>query len=129
MTDVVRDALVRRRAVGDGKFVFIGQSKGGMLTAPQRFLEKIQKQTGIKVACHDFRRTFITACEMCEISSHAQRLLVAHAPPKDVHGGYINYPVEKLRKPAQRVVDHLKALCGVQPAADNVAPCGPNPWA
>jgi integrase len=123
MTDVVRDALVRRRAVGTGKYVFIGRSKGGLLTAPQRFLEKIEEETGIKVACHDFRRTFITACEMVEVSPHAQRLLVNHAVPKDdVHGGYIQYPAEKLRVVSQRVADHIKGLCGVAEPAGNVAP-------
>jgi integrase len=125
MTDMVHAALVRRRAIGRDKYVFPADSESGHIVAPKHFLGLIRDKTGIRLAPHDFRRTFITACEMCDVSPHAQRLLVNHAAPKDVHGGYIQYPAEKLRTVAQRVADYLKTLCGIeQPAGENVKMLG-----
>jgi integrase len=122
MTDMVHAALVRRRAIGRDKYVFPADSASGHIVAPKHFLGLIRAATGIRLAPHDFRRTYITACEMCDVSPHAQRLLVNHAVPKDVHGGYIQYPAAKLRTVAQRVADYLKTLCGIEePAGENVS--------
>ena len=51
--------------------------------------------------------------------------LVNHSLGDDVTAGYVQMTVERLREPAQRVVDRLKELCaivGAPPAASGAPP-------
>ena len=48
--------------------------------------------------------------------------LVNHGLGSDVTAGYVQMTAERLREPAQRVADKLKALCGIPPVVDNVTP-------
>lgn len=123
MTDLVHDLLVARRALGDTVFVFPANSKSGYIEEPKFPLSAVAAATGITVSAHDLRRTFITNAESTDMSPLALKALVNHALPKgDVTAGYVQMDVERLRKPAQRVVNKLKELCGVEDVSgENIA--------
>jgi integrase len=116
MTDVVRDLLVARRAIGRERFIFPSSiGKSGHLVEPKFPLRQIAAATGIRISAHDLRRTFVTAAYRCNISPLALKCLVNHAVGDDVTSGYIQISTEDLREPAQKVADRLKALCGIVP--------------
>jgi integrase len=114
MTDVVRDLLVARRALGRERFVFPSVGKSGHITEPKTFLQEIARATGIRVSAHDLRRTYITTAESCDISPLALKALVNHTLGGDVTSGYVQMNVERLREPAQKVADKLKQLCEIK---------------
>jgi integrase len=59
MSTFVFDLLVARRAVGTSSpFVFPGAGKTGHITSADKALHGVSDATGIKVSCHDLRRTF-----------------------------------------------------------------------
>jgi integrase len=125
MSDVVRDLLVARRAIGrDGAFVFAADSRSGHLEEPRFALAQVALSSGVAVSAHDLRRTFITVAESTDISPLALKALVNHSLGNDVTSGYIISTAERLREPAQRVADRLKALCGVPAAPDGIAKAG-----
>jgi integrase len=114
MSDIVYDVLSKRRALGDGKFVFPANSKSGHIEEPKHAFEQIATACGVRVSVHDLRRTFITVAESCDISPFALRALVNHSLPSgDVTSGYIQMTADRLREPAQRVANRLKALCEI----------------
>jgi integrase len=115
MTDVVRDMMVARRALGRGAFVFPASGKSGHIEEPHHPLELVAADCGVQVSAHDLRRTFITVAESTEISVLALKALVNHALGSDVTSGYVIMTVERLREPAERVCDRIKVLCGIAP--------------
>jgi integrase len=122
MSDVVRDLLVARRALGDARFVFPANSKSGHIEEPRAALDVVAAAAGIAISVHDLRRTFISVAESCDISPLALKALVNHAVGGDVTAGYVVMSTERLREAAQRVADRLKDLCGiVEPAGKTVA--------
>jgi integrase len=114
MTDFVHAMMVARRALGRTDHVFPANSKSGHVEEPRFFLDQVAATTGIRISCHDLRRTYITIAESCDISPIALRALVNHSLGKDVTSGYVQMSVERLRAPAQKVCDRIKALCGVE---------------
>lgn len=120
MTDLVRDMLVARRAIGHERFVFPSVGKGGHLSEPKFHLRQVAAACGVYVAAHDLRRTFVTVAESCDISPIALKLLVNHAVGADMTARYAQLTTERLRGQAQRVCDRLKALCGIEAAAEGV---------
>jgi integrase len=122
MSDFVHAMLVARRALGRTGHVFPASSKSGHVEEPRFFLDQVAAATGIRVSCHDLRRTYLTIAESCDISPMALRALVNHSLGKDVTSGYVQMNVERLRAPAQKVCDRIKALCEVEePEGENVA--------
>jgi integrase len=114
MSDFVRNMLVARRALGrDGPFVFPADSRSGHLTEPKFPLAQVARDTGIAISAHDLRRTYTTVAEGTDISPLALKALVNHSLGNDVTSGYVIATVDRLREPAQRVADRLKALCGI----------------
>jgi integrase len=125
MTDVVRDILVRRRGLGDGKYVFVGVR--GHSTALPFALRDIAKMSGVKVSPHDLRRSFVTIAESTEgLSVYQLKRLVAHAGGggTDVTSGYIRMQEGRLAAGAQLVANRLKELCGFAALPDNVVAFG-----
>jgi integrase len=115
MSDFIRDLLVARRALGDdGPFVFGADSKSGHLEEPKFALHQVAEASGITVSVHDLRRTFVTIAEGTDISGIALKALLNHSLGRDVTSGYIRMTVDRLREPAQRICDRLKALCGIE---------------
>jgi integrase len=124
MTSFVRELLVARRALGnDGGWVFGGDSRSGHIEEPRFALAQVAEATGIRVSCHDLRRTYITVAESSDISPLALKALVNHALGGDVTSGYVQMTAERLRLPAQRVCHRIMELCGITPA-EGVATIG-----
>jgi integrase len=147
MSDFVRDLLVVRRALGNDTSksvratkatkkdrgsaaepsesnplsVFPADSKSGHIEEPKFPLQQVAKATGIAVSAHDLRRTFVTIAEGSDISPLALKALVNHALGNDVTSAYVRLTVDRLREPAQRVCDRLKALCKIEePAVEKI---------
>jgi integrase len=113
MSDVVRDLLVARRALGDATFVFPSYGSTGHIQGGIDRIAAVKAQTGLEFSLHDLRRTYITVAEALDISPYAIKALVNHALGTTVTEGYIKMSVERLRGPAQQVADKLKLLCGI----------------
>jgi integrase len=115
MTDIVRDLLVARRALGreSSGFIFPSHSASGHIEEPGYPLEAVAAATGIRISAHDLRRTYITVAESCDISPIALKALVNHSLGGDVTSGYVVMSTERLREPAQKVADRLKQLCQI----------------
>ena len=121
LTNFVYDLLVARRGLG-GEWVFPADSRSGHVEEPKFHFGQVAEATGIRVSCHDLRRSFLTAAESCDISVNALRALVNHSLGRDVNSRYIQMSVERLREPAQGVCDRMKQLCGIEePKGKNVA--------
>jgi integrase len=121
MSDFVHALLVKRRALGNAKFVFPGYGKSGHLSDLGSPIKAIAERTGIIFSCHDLRRGFSTIAESVDVSMASLKMLLNHAPSKDVTAGYIVIGPERLRASAQRIADRLQQLCGiVPPAGDNI---------
>jgi integrase len=125
MSSFVRDLLVARRSLGDSHWVF-PSGRRGHIGDPTPHFEAIAEACGVRVSCHDLRRTYVTIAESIEMSNFALKALVNHTLGSDVTGGYIQMSVARLRKPAQRVCDRLLELIGLAgpEAVDNVARLG-----
>lgn len=121
MTDYVRDLLVGRRAEGKEKYIFPSDSKAGYVAEPKFPLNQVRLICGVDVSAHDLRRTYVTIAEGTDISPLALKALINHSLGKDVTSGYVQMAAERLREPAQRVCDRLKALCGVTAPAGTAA--------
>jgi integrase len=115
MSDVVRDMLVARRALGiaGGGFVFPGRG-GGCIASTAAPLKAIYEATGIQISAHDLRRGFITIAESTNISPTALKALVNHSMGSDVTEGYVQMRLKRLEEPVQLVADRIKALCGIE---------------
>jgi integrase len=123
MSDLVRDLLVRRRAIGNMEYVFPAASRSGHIEEPKDAFAAIEAETGIKVSAHDLRRGYATIAESLDIGLLAIKALLNHALPRDVTSGYVIINVERLRAPAQRIADRMRELCGIaRPEGENVAP-------
>jgi len=118
MSDFVYDLLGARRALGrEGPFVFPADSRSGHISEPAFPLGEVAQATGFCVSAHDLRRTYITVAESADISPLAMKALVNHSLGNDMTSGYMT--AERLREPAQRVADRLKALCEIALGKEN----------
>jgi integrase len=119
ISDVVRDLLVARRAVGvEGEFVFAASSESGHVEDVRIALEEIETATGIWISPHDLRRCFVTVASMLPLPALALPALVNHSTGDSVTAGYARVGVAELAAPMQQITDRLKQLCGITPPAD-----------
>jgi integrase len=117
MADVVHDLMVARRSIGKTEHVFPANSASKHIESVKFFFNQVAEASGIRISAHDLRRTYITTAEDADISVMALKALVNHSLGRGVTEGYVQMSVERLREPAQRVADKLKAACGiVEPA-------------
>jgi integrase len=114
MTDVVHDMLVSRRSIGKTEYVFPSHAASRHIEATKFFFNQVAEATGVRISAHDLRRTYITTAESVDVSMTAMKALVNHSLGRSVTEGYIQIDVERLREPAQRVADKLKAACGIK---------------
>jgi integrase len=112
LSDVVFDVLSTRRALGNTHYVFPAVSATGHIAEPKFPLALAAKASGVKVTCHDLRRTFVTIAESCGLDGYALKALVNHSIGNDVTGGYVQMTAERLREPLQKVTDKLKRYTG-----------------
>lgn len=115
MSDFVFDLLVGRRALGNADWVFPANSRSGHIEEPKAHLLAVAKSCGIYVCTHDLRRSYVTIAESTDISFLALKALINHSLGKNVTAGYVQMTTERLRAPAQKVADRLKALIGIAP--------------
>jgi integrase len=113
MTDVVYDLLKARAALGKDRYVFPSNSAAGYIAEPKFPLTQVRLATGIVVSPHDLRRSFATAAADCGVRHQVLKLLLNHAPSRDVTDGYTQVTQTHLAVEAQRVSDRLKQLCGI----------------
>jgi integrase len=121
MTDFVSDLLVARRALGDATFVFPSNSRTGHITNLKYFFRMLAAASGVEVSAHDLRRTFATVAENAEVGEMVLRALINHSLGKGVTSNYVQMTADRLRAPAQKVCDRLKALCGIAPVEGDKA--------
>jgi integrase len=121
MTDLVRDLLVARRAIGDTKWVFPADSKSGHLEEPKAPLALVEQACGIKVSTHDLRRSYLTVAER-HVHGVALKALANHAlSDADVTEGYVGIEPKEIAEAAQVVADKLRELCQIpRPSGENV---------
>jgi integrase len=116
MCDVIHDMFVSRRALGNAKHVFPSNSEAGFIADPGHPLERAAAACGLKVSCHDLRRTFATTAASTPGITPAQlKNLLNHFRRSDVTEGYQVFGVNDLREPAQLIADRMKKLCGIEP--------------
>jgi integrase len=115
MSDFVFDLLDARATLGKDKFVFPSNGISGHIEDPHFPLSIVKEMCGIKASAHDLRRTYATIASTANISPLALKALISHSLGSDITSGYIQFGVEDLRAPAQRVADRLKELCGIAP--------------
>jgi integrase len=122
MSTFVHDMLVARRNIGNGKWVFPSNGKGGYLAEPKYPLGLVAEDCGVAVSAHDLRRTFSTVAEHhASVRPMALKALLNHSVGNDVTTGYVITTTEDLRESAQKVCDKLIELCGIEvPRGRNV---------
>jgi integrase len=104
--------------VPQARSFFPGPGKTGHITSADKALHGVSDATGIKVSCHDLRRTFASvAADIPEVSCLALKVMLNHTTKGDVTAGYVQISIEQLRVAVQRVADKLQALCCVPPIA------------
>ena len=113
LTDFVHNLMVARRSLG-GEWVFPADSRSGHIEEPKFHFGQVAEATGIRVSCHDLRRSFTTTAAKSNISPIELRALVNHSLGRDVTSKYIQIAIDDLREPAQRVCDRMKQLCGIE---------------
>jgi len=113
MSDVVRDLLVARRALGNATYIFPSYSRKGHIQTARPWTDMVTEATGIEFSLHDLRRTFVTVAESADISVHSLKALVNHSLGSGTTESYIKMTAERLREPVQKVCEKLKELCGV----------------
>lgn len=114
MTDFVADLLIARRQLGDADYVFPSREthiRGGAWT------KKLRKKMKLEFSIHDLRRTYATVAESTDIPWLALKALLNHSAGSNITASYVALTPERLRAPAQKVCDRMKALCNVQPAS------------
>src|SRR3546814_3449547 len=92
MSDLVRDLLTARRALGqEGEFVFPSRAESGHLEEPKKAFVTLSQRCGFEVNPHALRSTFITVVDNTPaITPLARYALVNHAiDTGDVHTGYV----------------------------------------
>ncbi len=112
----ILERRVKRDDVSD--FVFPGPGATGHLMEPKKSIARVIEQSKVQFCLHDLRRFFITTAEGLDISSFAIKRLVNHAiDAGNVTDGYISRDVERLRKPMQKIEDHILRLAKTQAPA------------
>ena len=111
MTDFVADILIARRTLGDGDYVFPSREThidGNAWT-------KTLRRRRLQFSVHDLRRSYATIAESCDIPWLSLKGLLNHSAGSSVTASYVALTPERLRGPAQKACDRIKALCNVQP--------------
>jgi hypothetical protein len=94
-------------------YVFPGYEEYGHMVEPRKQMRKVVKASGVSLALHDLRRTFITVVEGLDISVCAIKLFVSHKINGDVTAGYIVRDGERIRGPNQQIIDCLLSVDGL----------------
>src|SRR3990167_1958081 len=107
MSDFIFKLFQRRKKAMTNEFVFSSHGEIGHVIDPRKAMLKVAELAEVDFTVHDLRRTFITTAESLDIPAFALKRLLNHKMNHDVTAGYIIMDVERLRKPMQRITDHL----------------------
>ena len=99
-------------------------SATGHLTALHRYHVDISRAAGTRFWFHGLRNAFITIAERdLMLPRPLTKRLVNHARDDDITEGYaVDWTIEQLREPAQRVADRIEALLGADARAPEAYP-------
>ncbi|MCP4473060.1 MAG: tyrosine-type recombinase/integrase [Gammaproteobacteria bacterium] len=117
LSDYLYELILRRRPFSQqhhSDYLFPAESETGHLKDPRKAMLKIAELSGVPFTIHDLRRTFITIAESLDIPAYALKRLLNHATTNDVTADYIIIDVERLRRPMQKITDHILALMGIK---------------
>ncbi|MFI3157810.1 MAG: integrase family protein [Methylococcaceae bacterium] len=106
------------RKTGDGRYVFPGDGKDGVMGIPRKPITQICNQTGVTFSSHDLKRTFLTIGEAAMIPFSLLKALANHQTDGDVTGGYINPEANTLRQATFKIADTIQRL--TTPDNDNI---------
>jgi integrase len=129
VSDHVHDILRRREKVATSDYVFpaLGRGKAadgdGHLSCVNRALHRVTKRAGVSMATrHGLRRTFVSVAVDLDINPYTIKKLVNHklSSANDVTAGYVQFDVEKLRIPVQRISDWILKAAGQKETAQVV---------
>ena len=118
LSDYVFDLLKEMKAQAEKKsskdeYVFSGDGLKGYIIEPRPQMKKITAASGVNFTLHDLRRTYISTASSL-VTAYELKQLVNHKTTGDVTAGYIVPDVERLRRPMQRITDHILKLAGVK---------------
>lgn len=98
LTDYLAELLKRRRTSVAGPFVFPGEGRTGHIVEIKKNLAKVNVEAGVKITCHDLRRTFSNCLESIDVPYYALKKLMNHSVSGDVTARhYLSIDVERLR--------------------------------
>lgn len=107
--------LTRRKEYAQTDLVFPGCAD------PRKSLARLCKLIGTEISAHDFRRTFATVADGCDLSGYTIKRLLNHALGNDVTAGYIVSDISRLRRAMQKINDTLDELMSLVPQRE-IAP-------
>ncbi len=94
----------------DNDFVFPGDGKGGHIVEVKNAIKRVTKYSNVDFSTHDLRRTFATVGESL-VPYLALKRLIGHNTRADVTSAYVIADVERLREPAEKIVNYLMEHC------------------
>lgn len=111
-SDYLGDLFQRRYSErGRSKWVFPSTRLGGNqpIVEPDKQLEHIVSNSGVKFTAHDLRRTFTTAANRSIPSNHNVYLIkrLVNHKVADVTGDYIQYELEEIRESMQAITNYI----------------------
>ncbi len=77
-------------------------------------VRRVNSISGIKFACHDLRRTFLTMGEKLDVPHYTLKRLVNHSVSNDITGGYLVLDIERLRIHMSRITNEFLDLLGLK---------------
>lgn len=105
---------------GEGRYVFPGGGKDGVMDIPRKPIKAVIKETGIEFSSHDLKRTFLTIGESAMIPFSLLKALANHVTDSDVTGGYIHTEAKTRKAATLKIADEIQRLTleeGVEPLA------------
>lgn len=116
MSNFLQELLQNRRKLTSENFVFADRN-GVRFTNLRYAFRRINSQSGLRVTCHDLRRTFATVAESLDIPAYAVQALLNHKTSGDVTAGYIQITPDRLRGPMERITEYLLKTGEIQGSA------------
>jgi integrase len=94
---------------GQGRYLFPGDTKDGVMDIPRKLIAQVCKETGIVFSSHDLKRTFLTIGEATMVPFSLLKALANHKTDLDVTGGYINAEAKTRRAATYKIADYIQA--------------------
>ncbi|MDG1286703.1 MAG: integrase family protein [Rickettsiales bacterium] len=113
ITDNIFELLkLQQSTANESSWVFPSESsKSGHIEEPKKLVERIEERCGLRITCHDLRRTFSELAYQRTASESLVSRLLNHSQNKSVTGRhYIQGGIEVLRKPLSLIQYHTDKL-------------------